>query len=148
MASSLLVYRTYFHVMLRVLTVIMLSDEMFNHCHPHNTTNRLKEPPLYSSSLTTPCQTVFPNPTTKCPIKLPPPAPCRCVVPAGAQITPPALMRLGASPLSQIQPEPVVAFKTWPSLYVCQWVRAQGVKVSWRRLVEGLGGGGRGRRCR
>lgn len=63
-------------------------------------------PFLYSSSLTAPCQTFFPSPTTKCPIKHPSPAPCQCVVPAGAQTTSPDLMRLGASPLSQIQPEP------------------------------------------
>lgn len=73
-------------------------------------------------------QNLLPKLTAICAIKVPSPAPCQWVSPAGMCTTSPTINRFGSSPLEHINPVPIVTVKICPRSCVCQKVRAPGVK--------------------
>ena len=89
----------------------------------------------YSSLLTSSAQLVFPRLTAKCIIIVPSSAPCQCAVPGPHTIKSPTPIRLGFSPLSQIQPDPALTSRIWPRSWECQKVRPPGQKVTWAAIM-------------
>src|SRR5258705_7047031 len=55
-------------------------------------------------------------------------APCQCLTPGGVQMTSPSAMRCFSPPHSWTQPLPAVTMRVCPPGWVCQAVRAHGVK--------------------
>src|SRR6476620_1390206 len=65
--------------------------------------------------------------------------PCQCLTPGSVQMTSPAAMSCRCPPHSCTQPEPEVTISVWPAGWVCQAVRAHGVKETSAELTLRLG---------